>query len=1301
MAPLVPYLAVISAVTSVVSLAMTLSMRPENNEMKDSGSSIDRKGQNNPKVVPFGRCVVPSVRVWNNVNNTNTNWLAQVHSFGVGPILKYEQLYIDGVNYFANSSFATANTWHQGDASGKSGEFPNLDLGLRLGANTETAYSQLFSHSDGEWDASCRGDRTASCSMLVQRLLNKESDNNIRIMSDRFKVEALLHGVAVIDPRFSLSNRTWINSGKESYRNPACVLYTYLVDTYYGMGVPADAVHTQSFIDLANYCDQFGFKFDGYIDQGSDYGQILMDMFSSFDGVAYVEDGQIKVKADKLSPAVAHITEDDMVGSFRLSNSNDGSYYNIVSIEFINADANFTADKYVIPKDVANNATIKADGFEKTKDVKMLYTSDGDKFEQVKKVANKYLRKAKYQQTIEFELDNTLKDIHVYDVIEVTQKDYGLTKKKFRIDKIETSLDDKTTISKVTATEYNESVYDEFNYDDGITSPPIKPPSMKVPSPVGLKFTQKGFTTKGYGLLEWTTRYNREHRTVIEHKLSSASSWSRIGDFEGNDYELSNLAPDSYDFRVMTKTFMGSTSPWTILEKQIVKGGVVLPTPTNGKAVFTTSDCIISWDDMKTKPLVTPDTAVFDGIKTVGDVFSHYEVVVYKGSSHVYKETLSTSSNKFNYTFAMNVASGVNRDLRFEVKVIAKDGSESGKLTIDAFNNQCGQPSGVEVNGELVKLSVRFDAANDADYQASDIHISNVANFTPSASTLVATVIGSTVLNKTYEGVHYLRVGHYDVFGKDQMAYCAPVAFTMKDIDDLLDNSANFSDTLADLEQAANDILEHAEDIKTINTTLGNHQAQITTNKTTITGVQGNLSNLSSTVSSNFNTLNGKITQNATSISNTNKTVSNLSSTVSANYGDLNGKITNTNQVIAGVDGKVEALTQIKHDVNGKVSGLIMGNDGETSTFDVIADKFRISSKAGEQAVFQVNATTGETIIRNALIKNLTATNIAADAITGNHIASNTKIIAGSGTASATLDGQDANWRIYAGHSTPASAPFRVDKTGKLFATNADITGKVTATSGTFSGVNIGNANITGALTVSNGGTGRTRILAGNSTGHAIDVYDNNNPRMVIRHNGQMQMWNNSGQEVINFNPAANSFVFKGTVHADTIVGDLVSAKLFTFGIKNTNGAHVLFATTITNRSGRPAVVVAQPMPMNCYAYARHSGGNGSSSHRAEIAIEYRDGSVNGPVLASSKIVASSYSSTSGGSTDTSGPDSKAVMSTGLGITIPAGGSKHIVCVCRIAGVTTTSTSTSTGAWARLEATQNTMQFFRDGGAFS
>ena len=994
-------LAIVSAATSVISLALTLSM-DQPDVGGDNGSSVDRKGNDNPKIVPFGKCLVPSVKVWTNVKDSDTKWLAQAHSFGIGKIKSIEEIYIDAVPYF--KGYSSHNTWY---GIKHSQEFPNVSLGYRLGESTEQAYQQLIDNSDGEWSAESRGDRTATVSMLIERWINEDGDNNIRAISDRFKVEALVEGVGVVDPRYDVGLegvndwelRSWFNGGKASFRNPSCVILTYLTDTYFGCGVPIKNIDASSFINLANYCDIEDLSFDGYIDQNQNFGSVLKDMATSFGGVVYLEDGLIKVKADRLALPVADITEDDCVGSFKLSNASDSSYYNIVNTEFVNADTEYSKDKYVLPKVISESEVITRDGFEKTRDIKLPFTVDSGDFSTIKKITNKELKKVQFQKTIEFDLDNTKKSIHLADVFTITNEAYKLNKKQFKVSKVITTLDDKTMISKITATEYEISVYDDSAYDEGNTSQPTLPPTLQIPSPVSLSFEQTGYTTTGKGVLSWVNRYNKEHRTVVEYKLSSATYWNRIGEVKGLTYEFSNLKPDNYDFRVMTQTFMGSTSEWCVVSKVSIEGGVLLPKVTGLTTTFDSKDCLLSWDDMTAVKLVIPEGATTDGVTTVGDIFSHYEIQVYKGANDVYSETLGSSINSFTYSYDLNSKNKISRDLKFLLFVVARDGSKSlSGASVEAFNTQVAQPTGVSVSGVLTGLTAKWEHPSVLDYNATEIHISNNPTFIPSSETLAATSTTPFInISKEYKGVHYCRVGHYDLFGSDGIAYTQSIAFTMKSIDDLLETSPSFEGVIEDL-----------------------------------VGFEGDI-----------------------------KQVRN---SISVTDGKVNATIDKVDQVVIDTDGKISALTQIKHDVNGKVSGLIMGNDGETSTFDVIADKFRVSHGENSQTVFQV--VDGKTTIKEALIGELTAGNIGANTITGNHISSSTKITAGSGNHSATLDGQDANWRIYCGHSVGASAPFRVDKTGKLFSTNADIKGHIRATTMEFvteSAIpsNIKNSNIT------------------------------------------------------------------------------------------------------------------------------------------------------------------------------------------------------------------------------------------------
>lgn len=70
-------------------------------------------------------------------------------------------------------------------------------------------------------------------------------------------------------------------------------------------------------------------------------------------------------------------------------------------------------------------------------------------------------------------------------------------------------------------------------------------------------------------------------------------------------------------------------------------------------------------------------------------------------------------------------------------------------------------------------------------------------------------------------------------------------------------------------------------------------------------------------------------------------------------------------------------------------------------------------------------------------------------------LASSGILTLGTGTDIVKLDATDSNYRIWAGHTSAGSAPFKVHKDGTLTATGAVITGNLTATTGAIGGWNI------------------------------------------------------------------------------------------------------------------------------------------------------------------------------------------------------------------------------------------------------
>ncbi|WAI96124.1 fibronectin type III [Vibrio phage vB_VhaP_PG11] len=194
-----------------------------------------------------------------------------------------------------------------------------------------------------------------------------------------------------------------------------------------------------------------------------------------------------------------------------------------------------------------------------------------------------------------------------------------------------------------------------------------------------------------------------------------------------------------------------------------------------------------------------------------------------------------------------------------------------------------------------------------------------------------------------------------------------------------------------------------------------------------------------------------------------------------------------------------------------------------------------------------VTWSTPSSIVNGDMVVNetLSARHIVADSITGNKISSATTIIAGSGSWTAGMNGDDTagagvyqNWRFWSGATDPALANFRVDRNGLLAASGVSLNGTMEAGSGN---------NIAGIGAYPN----NIRIFAGNANPTSA-------PFKVFQ-DGSIDVQDGT---------------FRGTIYAEEIVGDLVSARAYTGNTSTADGWITYGTLTVTNNTGTTATVV-------------------------------------------------------------------------------------------------------------------------------
>lgn len=306
--------------------------------------------------------------------------------------------------------------------------------------------------------------------------------------------------------------------------------------------------------------------------------------------------------------------------------------------------------------------------------------------------------------------------------------------------------------------------------------------------------------------------------------------------------------------------------------------------------------------------------------------------------------------------------------------------------------------------------------------------------------------------------------------------------------------------------EIANNITQVSNSVSTVSQQLTAYKDETDNSISAITSrIDTNEANLISEISAEVNAQTGEMELRIENSIGTE--VANISEQISVVQDDLDNQ---------------KAAWQVVATVDDLTSSIGMTNDGTNSIIYMQAESLVLTndnSNIGSQtAPFVVEG--GVAYINNAVIKELK----------GNNISTTATIIAGAGNTQAGLNGLDSgiynSWRIWAGNANPSAAPFRVNSDGKLWATNAVVSGAITATSGSFTG----------------------SIYANQGTLNNVTINQNCN--------------------------------ILGTLNAQQIVGDITSARVYGVSAKSSNsvstgGTYTLYSPNLV------AINVSQPRPWN------------------------------------------------------------------------------------------------------------------------
>ncbi|EQA0619433.1 hypothetical protein AWD72_000043 [Escherichia coli] len=808
-----------------------------------------------------------------------------------------------------------------------------LQLEVRFGGDYTSTKTLATGYAGPKWTNKFLGKGIVSISTVIKKT-QKSLENNI-LVNDQFALTVEMKGQRIFD---------LVDGSIKSSSNPPSIIYDYLTNTTYGMGIDPALINLDTFKETAAYCDAFEYYANGAISYQSSYKENIENICQSFGGIMYVHAGQICITTDRKTVSVASFNESNMVGAVQISTSGGTDYFNVVDCKFTNPESMYTTDVVRIPSDITVDEAVRQDGqvIALSRDYSWSYDPDV-----IAKMANIDVLKAKYAlRTISFTTSEGW-DLKVWDAINVSNTELNISGKFKVLNKDIATDQENVGYVTITAVEAPDQMYD--GVDPGIWSPGgvINFPELTVKAPTNLQAVRKGNTTNGSIIdLTWTASEDPYLRGYyVYYKLHSASTWTYAGQtgVQKLDYELFGLSDTaSYDFGVEAYNNLGLVSQRVALNGIVPTynfalpsvTGVVLANRTESALITDAPDFNIAWDSQKNLNV--------NG-RSFSDYFKYYIIKIYNGTTLV--DTFYTQSNSFNFTIAMN---------RLKVRkptigIIAQgfnDGTYSQEVKITVENKQCGLVQGVSFTGGFGNLFASWTQSTERDYAGAVISIVN--GNTSRLFTSYAPEFDS--VPNIVDGEYKVKMGFFDVFGTDNIQYCPEQTISINSKYQFTEEDADAINGILDLDDRLTETLENA-----VNESNEYTNTRVDTLKNTVDGNTASIGTLTQTVATNNTAQSQAVTQ--------------LRS-------DVNGQIATVNQQMStkATASTVDSQYSLSVNANGTVAGIRLVASSGTATNSalyVAANKFIVSgtdaATVGGTAPFAI--VNGTTYLKTAMIQ--------------------------------------------------------------------------------------------------------------------------------------------------------------------------------------------------------------------------------------------------------------------------------------------------------------------------------------------
>lgn len=463
------------------------------------------------------------------------------------PLAGHEVAGIDSV-YMNDDEIPTSALDGSGNVT--TGTYANLvRIKKYLGTTTQTADPDLIAEApNSEWTSTHVGKGIA---YLYVRL-NWSQD---AFAAGIPNISAVVRGKKVYDPR----------SGSTAHSSNAALCILDYLRSSSGLAIKDSEWDGTWWTAQANLCDELvEIAADGttqrrYAMNGSlTLDQLPLDvidgMLTATGGVMTYQAGRYKLHCAAYAVPTVTLTSADLRGPVEVvAKKPRRELFNAIRGTYVSPDKNWQPTDF---PPVLNSLYEVQDGNERIyRDVEFPWTQDAIAAQRIGKIV---LERARQGIAVKFPAKLTAMQISAWDVVNLTLAEFGWTAKPFRV--VSWSMSEDGGIDLMLQEEASASY--SWNLGDATTVDPAPDTSLLTPllppaAPTALAVdeelyvTRNGDGVKALATLTWTASENPYVvRYRVEYRLTTDSTWIIAGETPATTFDIEDIAPGTYDFRV-------------------------------------------------------------------------------------------------------------------------------------------------------------------------------------------------------------------------------------------------------------------------------------------------------------------------------------------------------------------------------------------------------------------------------------------------------------------------------------------------------------------------------------------------------------------------------------------------------------------------------------------------------------------------------------------------------------------------------------------------------------------------------